>query len=55
MVDLAKQFRIGQKVKLNSGSPELTVTEVNDRVGVEWANESSMKSSTFLAVCLTAL
>ena len=55
MVNTEKQFTIGQKVKLNSGSPELTVIEVSDRIRVEWANGSSKENSTFPLTCLTAL
>jgi uncharacterized protein YodC (DUF2158 family) len=55
MVNATKQFTIGQKVKLNSGSPELTVIEIGERISVEWPNGSKMESSTFPSVCLTAL
>jgi uncharacterized protein YodC (DUF2158 family) len=55
MVNTEKQFTIGQKVKLNSGSPEFTVTEIGERVAVEWLNGSKMERSTFRPACLTAL
>jgi uncharacterized protein YodC (DUF2158 family) len=55
MVNTEKQLAIGQKVKLNSGSPELTVTEIGERVTVEWLNGSNTERSTFRPVCLTAL
>ena len=55
MVNTEKQFTVGQKVKLNSGSPELTVTEVGERIRVEWTNGSKTEKSTFPSVCLTAL
>jgi uncharacterized protein YodC (DUF2158 family) len=55
MVTAAKQFTVGQKVKLNSGSPELTVIEVSDRIRVEWVKASSKETSTFPSACLTAL
>jgi uncharacterized protein YodC (DUF2158 family) len=55
MVNTEKQFTIGQKVKLNSGSPELTVTEMGERVRVEWLNDSNTESHTFPSGCLTAL
>jgi uncharacterized protein YodC (DUF2158 family) len=55
MVNATKRFTIGQKVRLNSGSPELTVTEIGDRVRVEWANGLNMESYTFPSASLTAL
>jgi uncharacterized protein YodC (DUF2158 family) len=55
MVNTEKQFTIGQKVRLNSGSPELTVTEISDRVRVEWADGSNKEISTFPSTSLTAL
>jgi uncharacterized protein YodC (DUF2158 family) len=55
MVNTEKQFTIGQKVRLNSGSPELTVIEVSDRIQVEWANGSNKEISAFPSTSLTAL
>ena len=37
MINARGRFSIGQKVKLNSGSPELTVIETGSHTKVEWA------------------
>jgi uncharacterized protein YodC (DUF2158 family) len=46
-------FTIGQKVKLKSGSPELTVIETGERTKVEWFDGLTVVSDTFPSVCLT--
>jgi len=55
MVDLKSSFRTGDKVPINSGSPDLTVLVTNDRnTTVEWENEGNERAS-FSNVWLTAL
>ena len=55
MVNATKQFTIGQKVKLNSGSPELTVLKTGDRTTVEWLDGAKTCTADFAPVCLTGL
>jgi uncharacterized protein YodC (DUF2158 family) len=55
MINTTKHLAIGHKVKLNSGSPELTVTGIGERITVEWLDGSKTERHTFAAACLTAL
>jgi len=55
MINTSNPFAIGQKVKLNSGSPELTVVATGERTKVEWLDGLTTVSHTFPSVCLTAL
>ena len=55
MIDVQKKFRIGQKVRLNSGSPDLTVVDMGDRITVEWSCDAGKERCPFPSVCLTAV
>jgi uncharacterized protein YodC (DUF2158 family) len=49
---MATEFSIGQIVHLNSGSPDLKITELKgDRVTVEW--DDGKQHFTFPQACLT--
>jgi uncharacterized protein YodC (DUF2158 family) len=55
LTDSREQFEIGQKVKLKSGSPDLTVVGLGDNVRVEWVSDSAVYRETFRATSLTKL
>lgn len=50
-----KQFSVGQVVRLNSGSPSLTVVNVGTRVTVQWMTGNGIERCEFPSACLTAL
>jgi uncharacterized protein YodC (DUF2158 family) len=57
MISAKAGFRIGEKVKLNSGSPDLAVIaidEAEDTATVEWHNGVAMEQMTLPAVCFHA-
>lgn len=49
------EFKVGDMVKLNSGSPDLKVVELHgDRVAVEWPDRDGvLQGHVFPAACLT--
>ncbi len=53
MITVETQFRIGQKVRLNSGSPDLEVVEVDEsnRVTCEWHNGVTVERLILRAEC----
>jgi uncharacterized protein YodC (DUF2158 family) len=56
MLNVEAVFRIGEKVRLNSGSPELTVVGVDndrERVTVEWHGGDDLERSTLPSACFS--
>jgi uncharacterized protein YodC (DUF2158 family) len=49
------QFRVGDKVRLNSGSPDLTVVLAGEQTTVEWLNGESVERFTSPSVCFRAV
>ena len=55
MINTAKRFSVGQKVRLNSGSPELTVVVTGEPTTVEWMDDSTKVTHSLPSACFTAL
>jgi uncharacterized protein YodC (DUF2158 family) len=49
------KFRVGSKVRLNSGSPDLTVLTSNKQTTVEWFNGEFVERCTLPSVCFVAV
>ena len=49
-----QEIRVGEVVRLNSGSPDLLVTAVSEKgIDVKWDAEGETRTSTFPHACLT--
>ncbi len=51
----ASELRVGSLVRLNSGSPDLTVISVDDdfkTVAIEWLDGEGISRAVFPTVCL---
>jgi uncharacterized protein YodC (DUF2158 family) len=58
MISQDTGFRIGEKVLLNSGSPELEVVAADESRGtttVKWHNGAAVEQMTLPTVCFHAL
>lgn len=54
MISERTMFRVGEKVRLNSGSPDLTVIAINEssgKVQCEWHNGNSVDRLELSAKC----
>jgi uncharacterized protein YodC (DUF2158 family) len=51
MILAQKKFRIGDTVRLNSGSPDLKVVAAGEQITVEWFNGESIECCTLPSVC----
>jgi hypothetical protein len=55
MLRNTNQLQVGDIVRLNSGSPDLRIVDL-DRVTVEWKNDQGeTESAVYPSVCLTRL
>jgi uncharacterized protein YodC (DUF2158 family) len=54
MIRVQKNFRIGETVRLNSGSPDLKVVGAGKHITVEWFNGTTVERCTLPSVCFKA-
>ena len=51
MVHIQPKFRVGETVKLNSGSPDLKVVRSGEETTVEWFDGVYVQRATLPSVC----
>ena len=51
MIHTQKKLRVGETVKLNSGSPDLKVVSSGEQTTVEWFDGTSIGRATLPSIC----
>ncbi len=54
-VQQQSEIAVNSNVRLNSGGPDMRVTDIHTQVTVEWDSETGRKTASFTATCLETI